>query len=224
MPWRVLALAAGHCFLAFLLLVAGAAASAKEEYPRATLQLADRQDAINAQEMGGAWVDVAGTATLEQVMQGAIARFRPAQPDLIYTLGEKSALWLHYRVSRPAAARGGWQLVFPMPSLDAVTVYQRDGTGQWVGQSAGDAIAVAQWPEPGRYPHFRLEVPRGEERDVYVRIRHQTSADFPVRFMANNTFMQHIQIEYLGLGLTFGALLLLIAVCLAQSLVYRDRV
>jgi heme A synthase len=35
---------------------------------------------------------------------------------------------------------------------------------------------------------------------------------------------QRIQLEYLALGLTFAALLLLIATCLAQSIVYRDRV
>jgi two-component system, sensor histidine kinase LadS len=37
-------------------------------------------------------------------------------------------------------------------------------------------------------------------------------------------FDQRVQLEYLGLGLTFGALMLLIAACLAQSLVYRDGV
>ena len=49
-----------------------------------------------------------------------------------------------------------------MPVLDSVTVYQQDAKGQWLGQTAGDTLAVAAWPEPGRYPHFRLDLPPGE--------------------------------------------------------------
>ena len=33
-----------------------------------------------------------------------------------------------------------------------VTLYTPDSTGQWVGQSAGDTLPVADWPVPHRYP------------------------------------------------------------------------
>ncbi|MGZ5193903.1 MAG: sensor domain-containing diguanylate cyclase [Ramlibacter sp.] len=190
----------------------------------APVLLADTLGVLDAQEAGSAWVDTQGSATLEQVMRAGAPRFEPTRPDLVYSLGEQGALWLHYRMVRGANERHRWLLAFPMPALDWVTVYQQDAKGQWTGESAGDTLAVAAWPEPGRYPHFRLDLPSGQVRDVYVRIRHLTSANFPVELLTEAEYDQRVQVEYLGLGLTFGALMLLIAACLAQSLVYRDSV
>ena len=64
--------------------------------------------------------------------------------------------------------------------LDRVTVYQQD-PGDWRADTAGDTLPVLQWPERGRYPIFRLDLPAGEIRDVYVRIQHATPAQFPVQ-------------------------------------------
>jgi diguanylate cyclase (GGDEF)-like protein len=85
-------------------------------------------------------------------------------------------------------------------------------------------LAVDSWPEAGRHPFFRLDLPPGQARDVYVRIRHTTAADFPIQFNTVSRHNQRIQLEYVGLGLTFGALLVLIVSCLSQSWVYRDGV
>jgi two-component system, sensor histidine kinase LadS len=185
--------------------------------------LGDAQATINAQELGAAWIDPRGTASLEQVLQSG-AQFRPANPHLIYSLGEQGVLWLRYRLVRGPYEHHRWLMAFPMPALDSVTVYQQDAWGLWHDQTAGDITPVSTWPEPGRYPHFRLDLPPGQAADIYVRIRHLTSANFPVQLLTESAYDQRIQLEYLALGLTFGALLLLIATCLAQSIVYRDRV
>jgi two-component system, sensor histidine kinase LadS len=190
----------------------------------APVLLSDGISVLDAQEAGSAWVDVQGKAALEQMVRPAAPRFEPTRPDLVYSLGEQGALWLHYRLLRGTNERHRWLLAFPMPALDWVTVYQQDAKGRWIGESAGDTLAVAAWPEPGRYPHFRLDLPGGQPRDVYVRIRHLTSANFPVELLTEAEYDQRVQVEYLGLGLTFGALMLLIAACMAQSLVYRDSV
>ncbi|NPC58903.1 sensor domain-containing diguanylate cyclase [Caenimonas soli] len=206
------------------LLLSGWAAAATQGQPPPPVQLSDTQGPLDAQGLAGAWVDPRGTATLEQALQGGPSLFQPARAELIYSLGKDGALWLHYRLVRGRNDRNGWLMALPMPVLDFATVYQRDARGQWLSQTAGDMIAVAAWPEPGRYPHFRLDLPSGEVRDVYVRIKHLTPANFPVQLISESAYDQRIQIEYLGLGLTFGALMLLIATCLAQTLVYRDRV
>ncbi|WP_194792936.1 sensor domain-containing diguanylate cyclase [Caenimonas koreensis] len=190
----------------------------------AALQLNDSLAPLDAQEFGRGWIDATSNSTLEQVMQPGVASFQPTRPDLIYALGEPCALWLHYRLQRGRTDRVGWLLTVPMPAIDSVTVYQQDVNNRWVGHSAGDTLAVASWPEAGRYPAFRLDLPAGQPRDVYVRIKHYTAANFPVQLMSATAYDQHVQIEYLGLGLVFGALVLLIAACLAQSLAYRDTV
>jgi diguanylate cyclase (GGDEF)-like protein len=189
------------------------------------MALSDSVMQVDAQEFGAVWLDARGTATIDQVAQapgGAV--FQPGRPEQIWSLGDTGQLWMHWRLSRSRGAENGWVITFPMPALDRVTVYQQNEKGLWVGQAAGDTMAVSSWAEPGRYPHFRLELPPGQPRDVYARIRHLTPANFPVSILTEAAFDDRIQLEYLGLGLSFGALVLLILACLAQALVYRDSV
>lgn len=168
------------------------------------------------------WTDPGGKATLQQVVAGHGA-FQPLQPERIHLLGPNGALWLHLRLVRPAGSHSEWVAEIPLPPLDAVTLYQQDRGGAWRGQTAGDKIAVASWPERGRFPVFRLEVPPGEVRDVYLRISHNARSSIPLRIATAANYGQRMQLAYLGLGLVFGGLVLVIAACLAQSWVYRDR-
>ncbi|MEP6792513.1 MAG: 7TM-DISM domain-containing protein, partial [Ramlibacter sp.] len=125
-----------------------------------TVMLADAEPVLEAHALGLGWVDAGGAATIEQVTQGPPGpRFAALRGDTIYSLGESSALWLHYRLLRGRNDRQGWLIEFPMPLLDSVTIYQQDGAGKWRAQASGDLMAVSRWAEAGRYPYFRLDLP-----------------------------------------------------------------
>ena len=224
-PWKPAAAAWAVVWMIVLWLSApaqGQAAPAARVVPP-TLVLADTSSPVRDPAAGLEWTDAAGTATLQQILAGAGA-FQPVQPDRIHVLGAAGALWLHLRIARPAGSHTDWMAEIPLPPLDAVTLYQQDQDGSWRGQSAGDKLAVASWPEPGRFPVFRLEVPPGEARDVYFRIAHNARSTIPLRLATASKHAQRMQLAYLSLGLVFGGLLLVIAACLTQSWVYRDRV
>jgi len=200
-----------------------AAAAATRARP-APVVLKDVQERLDAEALGQVWLDARGDATIEQVADAqAAGRFQPAPADTIYSLGNEAVLWVRLRLQRPREERQDWLIQFPMPVLDMVTVFQQEG-GRWRAESAGDTLATASWPEAGRHPYFRLDLPAGQVRDVYLRFRHSTSANFPIKLETESNHNQRIQLEYLSLGLTFGGLILLIALCLTQSWVYRDRV
>ncbi|HSV36972.1 MAG TPA: 7TM diverse intracellular signaling domain-containing protein [Ramlibacter sp.] len=186
------------------------------------LPLNDAEPVVEAQGAGRSWTDAQGTTSFEQVLRSRDTLFEPDNSDVIYSLRDRGAVWLHYRLLRGRSERNGWMLVFPMPGLDEVTVWQQDSLGQWLASTAGDMHAVSTWAGPGRYPYFRLELPPGQARDVYVRIRHHTSANFPVQLITEAAYSQRVQVEYMAVGLTFGALMLLITACLSRALVYRD--
>jgi diguanylate cyclase (GGDEF)-like protein len=210
-----------------LILLSGSLASAalaQERMPMPVTVLDATASGVDAQYFGSAWVDARGAATLEQALQARPSIFQTTVADRVYSLGEEGALWIHYRLLREPTARDGWLMTFPMPTLDRVTLYQQAPNGEWRSQTAGDTMAVTAWPEPGRYPHFRLDLPTGQARDIYVRIQNFSLASFPIQLMTDAAYEQKIQLEYLGLGLAFGALTLLIVACMAQSLVYRDGV
>ncbi|MBI5278399.1 MAG: diguanylate cyclase [Burkholderiales bacterium] len=208
-----------------LALALAAGAFAQQEAQRnGAAMLRDAQETVDAEAMGQVWVDTQGEATIAEVSNpGGAGRFQPARAGTIHSLGTEAALWVRLRLMRPADERQDWVLEFPMPVIDRVTVYQQE-RGRWRAETAGDTLATATWPEPGRYPFFRLDLPPGQARMVYVRIRHASSGNFPMRLVTVAGHEQRGQVEYLALGLVFGGLLLLIAMCLTQSWVYRDRV
>ena len=217
---------ASRAALALLLVLAGAFAPPAAAQPgkgRAATSLTDSQGVVNGREHAGAWLDPSGAATLDEVLRSP-ARFQPVDGDTLHPTRDGNQLWMHLRLVRPRAEAGEWLLALPMPGLDAVTVFQQDAAGRWVGRSAGDTLAVADWPQPGRYPYFHLYLPSGQARDVYLRIRHHTPANFPLELRPEAVHEQALQVEYLGLGAAFGSLLLLIAACIASSIVFRDRI
>ena len=180
---------------------------------------------MDARASGLMWIDTSGQATIEQVAAGnkAGAAFAPPAVDTIHSLGPQAALWLHYRFARSSSSRQDWLLSFPLPLLDLATVYQRSAKGGWTSQTAGDTLAVSSWPEPGRYGQFELQLPDDGVHDVYVRIQHQTEVSIPVQVSTRSSLAQRLQLEYLAIGVVFGALVLLIVACVVQSWVYRDK-
>lgn len=133
-----------------------------------------------------------------------------------------TALWLKLRVQPPAASTDQWQLEVPVPVIDRVTVYQQDASGRWFARVAGDTVAMGDWPQPGRYPFFRLKVRPGEPSDIYVEVRHATALSLPLRVVTSLAHHERTQIEYLALGIALGALALLVAGSLLRAWRLRD--
>ena len=170
------------------------------------------------------WIDLQGQTSIEQLVATPRREmFVPSNADTVYALGRHAALWQHYRFSRSALSNDEWVLEFPQPLLDKITVYQLGASGRWSSQTAGDTVDVSTWPEPGRYAQFRLELREADLLEVYVRIQNVSSTSVPVKASTRNSQNRRLQKEYLAIGVVFGALLLLIVACVAQSWVYRDR-
>ena len=200
---------------------AGAHAQAAPALPAITL--GDGPPRLDGEELGSLWLDATGSAGIDQVAGGDL-HLKPGSTSAIHDFGDRGALWIHYRLALAPYTRQGWLITLPSPVLDFVRLWQRDADGQWRSQTAGDTVAVDAWPEPGRYPSFRLDLEPGQSHDVYLQVRSQTPTSVPVRLESEAAHAQQLQVEYLGLGVAFGALVLLIASCAAQSWAYRDRI
>jgi diguanylate cyclase (GGDEF)-like protein len=176
---------------------------------------------LDVSAFAASWVQSGQPATIEQVARG-LGAFEAPSARPLYRLGEGKTLWLHLNLRRETDGQGEWVLQLPMPVLDTVTAYQRNATGQWKGQTAGDRVPMASWPEPGRYPFFRIALAPGETRDVFVKIQHSTALSLPVRLVPVASHDLRTQTEYLGLGIVFGAIMLLIGLCTVRSWTLRD--
>lgn len=207
--------------VALLLALAAWTGPAQAQGAAQVLVLRDDIGTVDAHGLARTWLDQQGDATLAQVLRAPDTQFHAPEPGVFHRLPAHGALWLHLRLQRAPKERQAWLLKLPMPVLDLVTLHQQEG-GLWRSESAGDTLAVNRWPEHGRYPVFRLDVPAGETRDIYVRIQHSTPASFPLELVSEGRHAEALQMEYLGLGAALGAMLLLIAGCLAKAWAYRD--
>ena len=179
-----------------------------------------------AQDLSAAslmWIDDKGQKSVTQVVAArAGLAFLPSKAESVHMLGRDAALWQHYRFTVQDKSKEHWMLEFPQPLLDRITVYQSSAAGKWTSQSAGDTIPVADWPIPGRYAQFNLDMHEGGVHDVYVQIRNVANISVPVRATTHGYQTQRLQTDYLIVGLVLGALMLLIITCIAQSWAYRD--
>jgi two-component system, sensor histidine kinase LadS len=190
--------------------------------PRPAPTMALSQSPVDIAAAAATWVQAGGFSTVEQVVRsGSQFAVLPGRPT--HSLENGKTLWMRVGVRREADAPADWVLQIPMPVLDSVTVYQRDATGQWKGLRAGDTIDVAAWPEPGRYPFFRVSLPPGETRELVLKVQHSTSLSLPVRLVPLAAHDARMQLEYMGLGLVFGAILLLIGLCAVRAWTLRDN-
>jgi two-component system, sensor histidine kinase LadS len=195
------------------------------------VQLSDALESISDGLMVHTWVDPQGSATIDTASTVHASKFAPATRLNIQHLAAPQNLWLRLKLHRAADAKYAWMLLLPLPLLDRVTLYQpspasaNEGSSPiiWQRQTAGDTVANADWAERGRYPQFRLDIAPGQTQDIYLLVQHHTPLNLPLELVSEPEYHYRLQLAYLGLGLVFGTMLLLILACAAQSWIYDDR-
>lgn len=216
MSWRD----AWLCVLASMLLVLGTPSLAEPGPVDGLVRLDGSGPSIEF-HVGRAALDPLGQLTIEQAARHihALDAFDLRRAGL----PPGAALWVKLRLQRSPEAPTRWVLEIPMPTVDRVTVFQRDTAGKWQSAQAGDHVRISHWPEPGRYPAFDVDVPVGAPVDLFLRLEHATPAALPLRLVSAAQHDQRSKLEYLVLGIGFGSLVLLVVGALWQSLMLRDR-
>ena len=165
---------------------------------------------------GQAWTDPTGEASTEVVADGTAARWTPTREGEIFRLPAHSVLWIRFTLSVPSAER--WYLQVPYPALDKVSLYPLEGVGAW-GQSAGDTIAVKDWPVPHRFPLLPLAV---GQQEYLIRIQNTHSFGAPIQFVSESYLLRDEQQASVLLGIYFGLAGLAIVLSVMGALSVRD--
>ncbi|MDB5871217.1 MAG: diguanylate cyclase [Ramlibacter sp.] len=203
---------------AVLLLAAIAAAPAAG---RTVLDLDSAHQPVELLDWGDAWIDPAGDAIVDNVATDRAIAWSPTRQGAIYPLTTGKALWIRFTIP-PAPDAERWYLEIPYPSVDRVTLYTPDSTGQWAPQSAGDTLPVADWPVPHRHPLLPVVVSAEEPRKYLLRVENPHSFSAPLSFVSESYLSRHEQQTSLILGIYFGLAGLAVTVGVLSAVSLRD--
>ncbi|MDP3618518.1 MAG: 7TM diverse intracellular signaling domain-containing protein [Ramlibacter sp.] len=212
-PGRLLVWAA--IFLLTILMSAPALA-------RTTLDLDSANQPIELLDWGDAWIDTTGNAKAETIAVNPSLPWVPTKPGAVYRLSTGKALWIRFTVP-PAPDAERWYLEIPYPSVNRVTLYSPDSAGQWIAQTAGDSLAVANWPVPHRHPLLPIQVSAETQRSYLLKIENSHSYSAPLIFVSESHLSRSEQRTSLILGIYFGLAGLAVAVALLSAISLRDK-
>jgi two-component system, sensor histidine kinase LadS len=168
-------------------------------------------------------------------LQGLNADSTPAQamsakgyaafePDAIYELSGRKALWIKLKVKIDPLSQSQWSLLFSKTFLDSLELHYQDASGQWHKEQAGDKVAHALWSKRTLAPQFKLPALSAGEHDLLIKVVQDFPQQIPISLVLDSTASQINQDDVLLSGAMLGLLgvILLLAMHLAFS--YRDPV
>ena len=179
-------LARGRWIATALLLLAAVLLSAHAA-ARNVLKFESAQQPVMLQDAGDAWLDESGTAQAADVATNPNLQWHPTGDDNIYKLGRSPTLWIRFTVP-PTPNNERWYLEVPYPGVDRVTLYVQNAAGEWTARSAGDNIAIGEWPVPHRHPVMPVSVSPTQPRVHLLRIQNGTIFGAPLQFVSD-TYM-----------------------------------
>lgn len=216
MGWfvRCRAIAAALLFLATL--VAGQPA-----FARTNLSFDGNRQHGLLRNAGDAWVDESGKLGIDDVARSSDIRWHPTGDDNIYKLDRGEALWVRFKVpATPNTER--WYLEIPYPGVDRVSLFVQGADGKWIVRSAGDNVAVSDWPFPHRHPIMPLLVSPQTSNVHYLRVQNGTIFGAPLQFVSDSYLARHEQGISLALGIYFGLVVLTVMLSAAGAITLKD--
>src|SRR5690606_5254098 len=103
-----------------------------------------------------------------------------------------------------------WNLEIPYAPLDRIDVYVfAGGPLPEIHKIGGDTFPIATRDLPHRHPIFRLTIPQGETRTIYLRISTISSVQVPVVFWTPARFQVANYHTQLINGLFYGAMFIM---------------
>lgn len=203
------------------LLLTIALLTSQNVWPRSILDLDTQAQPIALSDWGDYWVSTDVGRTPENLSTDAAVSWQPSSSTKLYPLNEGKILWLRFTVP-PAPDAERWYLQMPSTQVEKITVFTLNSVGLWEAQSAGDLVAVDNWPLPSRYPIMPITVSAEIQHRFLVRIENSRPIIAPLEFISEAYLSRTEQRNSLLLGIFFGLAGLAVAISLLSAVSLRD--
>lgn len=198
--------------VAVLALVATAATPASAQDSPAVLLL-DSDTSVQWSGLVDLHLEDRPGSSIGQMEAMEASAFTAMPANQVLPLSSSNTAWLRLRLRRAAGSSALWTLHLPLPYLDYAALYQRDASGEWEAQVAGDTLAVDRWTHPALYPDFNIALNDQGVTEVLLQIENFKPVLLPLNLVQVETRARQREFESLGLGAVLGMMGMLIGVC-----------
>lgn len=203
-------------------IAAPAAAAVAPSTDLAAIALSAQSPVVPLAQRSRVWIDPTAFRTVDQVEgMSASIPWSLLKRGSRYQLEDK-ALWVEFDAVATGAAH--FYLELGSSAVAKADLFYRGQDGRWVRQQAGSAIAVSEWPLPGRYPTFELSTMRGTPVRYWLRVE-QAHVEFsaPMRLTEAPRLLGSRERGQFVFGAYFGLVGLIALGALANGIFHRER-
>lgn len=184
-----------------------------------------------AHDLRGVWLgahmsvleDPSGALTLSDVREPTSrSRFVPAHDDTPNFGFTRSAYWVRLEVDNSSSASRAWLLEVGYPQLDHVTLFVPRGPGGYEVRATGDMLPFGQRDLAYRNVVFTLEEPAHGSSTYYMRVDSRGAISLPLTAWTLSEFAEHQYLDWSGLCIFYGVLLVMTLYNLALYAFTRD--
>lgn len=170
------------------------------------------------------WLDHDKRADIREVAAHP-ERFAPpaGQGERVVNAGYNDAVvWIRVPVRVGGDAPHEWLLEVAYPTLDHVTLYRHEVSGQWRAVESGDLVPRSRRPFEHHNLVFPLALEPGAEEVLFLRVESQGNLTIPLVLWQPKDLLAADRSRYAWQALYFGALLALLSYNLMLFLAIRD--
>lgn len=155
--------------------------------------------------------DRTGQLTIKDIVSRPTSgKFMPHDGRTLNFGFSNAAYWLRFRLPDNLDPGKNYLLEVGFPLIDNVDLYIPAATGGFTIKKAGELVPISDREFRYRNPIFPLSIPEHQGKTLYIRFQDSGSVPFSLALLDANTFTGKLKDQQYGLGIYYGAVLIII--------------
>lgn len=149
--------------------------------------------------------------------------FQPYTPTTVLPTSRDQDVWATFSLP-PTESLQTWFIRLPGQALIKASLFSRAPRGEWLAQSAGEALAPADWSLRTRVPSFELQTRTDRAQTYYMRFENNRPLTGRPMLLSPVEYVDGASRVGVVIGLMWGMFSVLAALSLAAFAMARNRV
>lgn len=191
------------------------------------ISLSENNEQVSVDDLMETLEDPGGNLTIEDIISSPSKdQFVPVKDSIPNYGFTDSTYWARYAAKNDTTTDQIWILEIAFPLLDDVEIYseiRKEGKISWERYRQGREHAFNERIVYHRNILLPVNIPRGETRRFFMKIRTGDGMIFPVTFWREKALAKHLQQEQYYFGIYYGIIIVMILYNLFIFASVRDR-